>query len=270
VKTTRRRFARPSISGLLATRRGALALALACAAAATGILVIAISSYQHSLRGNTKQDTVLVATTEIQQGTSADVIAAQRLYKVTPVLESQVTQGAIVNAASISGKVVANRILPGQQLTSADFTNGSGVSTELAPTERAVSVTLDQAHGLVSVLQTGDHVDVYGSFAAGTSSSDNVVSLLVSDAVVLKAPGGPGGGLSGSGSAEGNVLLGVSDQLAPRVMWVADYGKVWLELRGADSSNPEPTITGRQQLLLGNQLSTTPTFDSPSAAGSAQ
>jgi Flp pilus assembly protein CpaB len=270
MKATRKRLTRPSISGLLATRRGALALALACAAGAAVILMVAIGNYQHTLRGATKQDTVLVATAELQQGTAADVIAAQHLYKVTPVLENQVAPGAIVNAASISGKVVASTILPGQQLTAADFTSGSGITTVLAPTERAVSVTLDEAHGLTGVLQAGDRVDVYGSFSIGASGNDSVVSLLVPNALVLKAPSGPGGGLSGSGSGEGNVLLGVSDQLAPRVMWVADYGKVWLELRGLNSSNPAPTITGRQQVLLGNQLSAVPTFASPSTSRSAQ
>ncbi len=257
MQLTPKRLGRPSLGGLLATRRGALALALVCALAATGILMFAIGKYRTAVAAPPKQDTVLVATSEIQKGTAGDLVASRQLYRVTPILASQVAGGAIVDAASLAGKVAASNIFPGQQLTSADFAvpSGSSIAAQLAPTERAVSVTLDASHG-TGVVQTGDHVDVYASVSVGSTS---VVSLLVPDAMVLKAPSASGGG-AGGGSQGGPVLLGVSMQLAPRLMWVFDNGKVWFELRGVNSSDPAPTITGVRQTLLGNQLSSTPTY----------
>ena len=250
MQLTGKRLGGPSLGGMLATRRGALTLALLCALMATGILLFAIGKYKHAVVSPAKQVTVLVASKEIHQGTAGALIGSQQLYKVTPTLATQVSPGAITNAASLAGKVAASNIYAGAQLTAADFTvAGSGsLVNALTPTERAVAVTLDPAHG-TGVLQTGDHVDVYGSFSAGSST---VVSLLVPNAVVLKAATAAG--------STGSVLLGVSMTLSPRVMWVFDNGKIWLELRGLNATNPKPTITGARQNILGNYLASTPTY----------
>ncbi|HWF74420.1 MAG TPA: Flp pilus assembly protein CpaB [Solirubrobacteraceae bacterium] len=247
MKLKRKRLDGPSFGGLMATRQGAVTLAVICALAATGILVFALGKYRHAVSGATKQATVLVATSEIQKGSSATEIAAQKLYKVTPVLAGQVSPGAIVNAASLASKVAATNILPGQQLTASEFTIGpAGITAQLSPSERAVSVSVDAAHGAAGVLQAGDHVDVYGSFSGEAGGTDNVVSLVTANAVVLKTPGGA------SGSSGPTVLLGVSKNISPKLMWVFDYGKVWLELRGANSSPPAPTVTGVYDVLAGN------------------
>jgi Flp pilus assembly protein CpaB len=255
VKLTRKRLDGPGLGGLLATRQGAVTLALVCGLAATGILIFAIGKYRHAVSGPAKQDTVLVATSVIQKGTAAGAIATGQLYKVTPVLDTQVSPGAITNAASLVGKITASTILTGQQLTAADFTTGPvGLTATLSPTERAISLTLDPAHGSAG-LQTGDHVDVYASVANPTP----LVSLLVPDAVVLRAPSTSATG-SANTSGGGTVLLGVSMQLSPRVMWVFDNGKIWLELRGLNASNPDATVTSLRQLVLGNHLAVTPTY----------
>lgn len=250
----RKRLDAPNLSGILATRRGALALAVVCALVAAGVLIYALGQYRHAVSTGAKQDTVLVATSPIKEGTAASVIAAQRLYKVTPVLEGQVSKGAIVNAATLSGQIAATNILPGQQLTSADFTTAAvsygGVVAALAPSERAVSVTLDGQHGLGDVLQAGDHVDVYGSYTV--SGSGTVVTLLAADAVALKTP-------STSTGSSGTVLLGLSMQLAPRILWVADNGRVWLVLRGQNASNAGATVTGVRSILLGDHAATATT-----------
>jgi Flp pilus assembly protein CpaB len=256
VKTSRKRLGRPSFRGLLATRHGALALAVSCALVAVGILLLAMSQYKQTITGSTKQSTVLVSTAEIQPGVSASVIAARQMYKVVPVLETQVAVGAITNAGSIVGKVTASTILPGEQLTTADFTTPTGASAVLTPTERAVAVTLDSAHGVAGILQAGDHVDVYAD-VDGTGTKTGGVSLLIPDALVLRP----------ASVAGGSVLLGLNMDLSPRVMYAFDNDKVWLELRGANAVNPPPTITGLAQILLGNQLSTTATYPTTSSTG---
>jgi Flp pilus assembly protein CpaB len=250
------------MAGLLSTRRGALTLAVVCALVATGILMFAMSKYRHAVSDGAKQSTVLVASAVSPKGMAGDAIASKRLYRVVPVLATQMAAGAIVNAAALTGEHASSEILPGQQLTSSDFTatattGGGAINTQLTPTERGVAVTLDPAHG-TGVLQAGDHVDVYSGYAG-------VISLLVPDAVVLKAPSAASGGAGASSS--GTVLLGVNMALAPRVMWAFDNGKVWLELRGVVSSDANPTVTGLRQTLLGNYLSSTPTYAAPATTG---
>jgi Flp pilus assembly protein CpaB len=271
---TNKRLARPSLRGLLGTRRGALTLAILCGLAATAVIVFALGKFQNSVVQTAKQDTVLVATAEIPKGASADLIASQRLYKVLPVLATQVAPGAIVDAGTLSGMVAASNILAGQQLTSADFTAAvSGVTGQLTPNERAVAVTLDPTHAVANVLKAGDHVDVYASLSSAPGVTGPVVSLLVADATILQAPAssdssGGGGVVPASGGGAGpTLLLGVSEQVSPKVMWVFDYGKVWLELRGSNASNPQPEITGLAQILLGNHLATTPTYATATSTG---
>lgn len=251
--TKRKRLDRPSFRSLLATRHGALLLAMICALIAVGILLFAMNQYRHTVTAHQPQQaTVLVSTAEIQRGTSATVLASRSLYKVVPVLASQVSPDAITNAGALVGKVTANTILPGEQLTAADFTIPTGAGSQLASTERAVALTLDAAHGLGNAIHVGDHVDVYGSFSAQGGGSDNVIHLVAPDAVVLEA-------IPGTGTAN-YVLLGLSDQLAPKLLWVADYGKVWLVLRPSLAADPAPTVTGVYQVLANH-------YNAPASTG---
>jgi hypothetical protein len=66
-------------------------------------------------------------------------------------------------------------------------------------------------------------------------------------------------------------------KLSPKVMWVFDNGKLWLELRGLNSTNPSPAVTGLAQVLAGDQvaarvngLSGTLTYTAPSTAAATR
>ena len=192
---TRKKIAGPGFRGLLSTRQGALALAVLCALAATVILVFALGSYRKSVNTTVKQDTVLVATSLIPKGSSGDVIAAQQRFKATPVLAAQVSAGALSDSSFVRGKVAVSDILPGQQLTAADFTATavSGFVAKLAPSQRAISISVDPSHGLGGVVQAGDHVDVYGSYSNSPTDQRPLIALVAADALVLAVPGAAAG-----------------------------------------------------------------------------
>jgi Flp pilus assembly protein CpaB len=248
---------KPSLRALLATRRGAFTLAALCAVLAVGVVLFAMSQYRHSLSKSAQQSTVLVSTAEIPKGTSADVLASKSLYKVVPVLASQVSASAITDAGSLVGKTADSTIMPGEQLTYADFTNAkvaADLSLLTSPNERAISVTLDAAHSVDAAIAPGQQVDVYGS----TQGPNPTVGLLVPDVLVLKTA-------VSSGSV--TYVLGISDTLAPRVMWMSDNGRIWIELRGTTGSNPPATNTGKAQVFLGNYSNLTPTYPATSTGG---
>jgi Flp pilus assembly protein CpaB len=246
VPMTRKKIAGPGFRGLLSTRQGALALAMLCALAATVILVFALGSYRKSVNTTVKQDTVLVATSLIPKGSSGDVIAAQQRFKATPVLAAQVSVGALSDASLVAGKVAVKDILPGQQVTAADFsaTAESGYVAKLAPSQRAVSISLDSSHGLGGVVQAGDHVDVYGSYTAapGTKTGANI-ALVAADALVLAAPGAVGGPSS--------TVLAVSIDQASRVAFTSDNAKLWLLLRPDNATRPTLDLTDLESILAG-------------------
>jgi Flp pilus assembly protein CpaB len=261
---------------MIATRRWALTLALLFALMAIGVLLFAMNQFRHNVAGNTQQSTVLVSTAEIQKGTSADVLASKSLYKVVPVLATQISPGAITNAGALVGKTATSTILPGEQLTAADFaTPSKAVGALASPTERAVAVTLDPAHSVGGTIVAGDTVDVYGS----TNAPNPTVGLLISDALVLKAPvavststtTGTGTGTSttaaSTSTGSDTFVLGTSDTLSPRIMWMFDNGRVWLELRDANATNPPATTITRGQVYLGNSTTTTPTYSPTSNGG---
>jgi pilus assembly protein CpaB len=256
MKLSQKRLSRPSFGGMLASRQGALLLAFLCAVAAAGLVLVALSNYRQNLVATNKQATVLVAAGEIQKGTSGQAITARLLYKATPVLATQVTPGALSDPGLLAGKIAQTAILPGQQLTLADFTAVPGVAGQLQPGQRAVSVSIDEAHGDTDVLQAGDRVDLYGSF---TQTGNPVLSLLVPDALVIK-PSGAAPVSSGRTAVSGSsMVLAVSSAQAAEIAFASDNAKLWVLLRPANASAPAAGATTLQSILSSR----------PNAAGSS-
>ena len=265
----------PSIRGLPATRRGAIVLALACAVTAALVLVVALGQYRKHLTVTARQDTVLVATATIQKGTSGDAIAAQQLYRATPVTAQSLAAGAITDASRLQGQVTTQDILPGQQLTIGDFAPvQSGVLGQLAANQRAVSVALDPAHGLSGLVEPGDRVDVYGDFnvqnvngtsangvSAGSGGGAPVVRLLIPDALVVKTSdsGGSGGlGGGGGGSGSGTVSLAINATQVGALTFAAENGKLWLALRPGNATTPSQGLTTLSSEVFGTQSGSKP------------
>lgn len=246
----------PRLRGLPASRRGAVILASSCALAAALILVVALNQYRKQVSTAGRQETVLVATGDIQKGTSGELIAAQQLYRVTPVLAQHLAPGAIVDAGTLRGEVATQDILAGEQLTTADFAPGSSdVVGQLTPDQRAVSVPVDTAHGLIGLLSVGDRVDVYGDFTSGASASTGgnsaVDKLLIPNALVLKIPEA-NGGLGGNNSD--TVSLAVEANQVGPLTFAVENGKVWLALRPGNASTPSQALTTLSSELNSSQV----------------
>jgi Flp pilus assembly protein CpaB len=161
----------PSLGSILATRQGSLVLALLCAVCAAGVLVFALGRYKSNVQQPVPQATVLVATGEIAKGTVGSQIAAKGLYKPTPVATTSVTPGALTDAAQLSTATASSDILPGQQLTSADFSTIVNVGEVLKPNQRALEIAVSGANGAVDITQPGSRVDIYLSGDTGSPSA---------------------------------------------------------------------------------------------------
>lgn len=248
MKLPQRRVSRPNLGGLMATRQGALALALICAVAATGILMFALGRYKTSVKAPvTPQTTVLVATKQIPKGTSTSMIASGGLYRPMPIVATQLAPGAISDASVLSGKVAAAVILPGQQLTTADFTPVPVVTGGLAPYQRAISLSIGAVAGSTAFLQTGDKVDVYAQFG-----SKNV--LLERGAPVLQAPVGPAavGAPKAVAPTAGPLVLGVTSSRAASIVYAAQNATLYLALRPATADHTPNGITNLKTVIAGS------------------
>lgn len=223
---------KPHGSNVLGTRRGAIVVAVVAGLAALAVLLIFMANYRSSVRGETASTPVLIASRDIDSGTSGYVIAKRGLYEETEVRAEDAADGAIATVDSLPGKHATDTILEGQQLTASDFASGSDpVAGKLSGTERALSVPVDTAHGNIGQVKAGSRVEVLGSFNSEPLSghAGAFVVVLARDALVLSAPDNPSSGIGAS--KEQQVVLRVSDSQAIQIAEAADQGKVWLAIR---------------------------------------
>jgi pilus assembly protein CpaB len=293
-KMTQRRMARPSLGGMLATRQGALVLALICAACAAGILVFALGQYKTGLKTPTAQATALVATAQITKGTSGDTVASRGLYKSTPIVASQLAPGAISDASMLTGKVASVNILPGQQLTVADFSGVTGVSGLLTLSQRAVALSIAESPGATDLLQPGDRVDVYetvkpgitplvlmaqnvqvvkqsgGTVSAGTpgsasaapaASSAGSSSGSASSTSTGSSTPSPGGAASPSTVSGASLVLAVTDKQASDFVWAAESATLYLTVRPPNATGSARIVTNAASVVADALATSNPTLN---------
>jgi Flp pilus assembly protein CpaB len=257
------------IQKVLSTRGGATGFAVIAALIAGLLLIVFLNSYRNSVNGDTKSATVLVAQKLIERGSSGDVIATQGLYQATRLKKSELKNGAVSDPAILRGRVASRDILPGQQLTSSDFIKSDGsVVTKIAGNERAIAIPLDNSHGMLGDIHTGDRVDVIGGFnwepANGGARSVPVTRVLMQNVVVLRAPvaGARSGGVGSSGTR--NVVLQVPDDKAADIAFSSDNGKIWLvERPKAGAKQTNPSIVSIDTILFGTKPLRVNTHGSP-------
>lgn len=244
--------------GPLASRNGSVLAAVVTAALAGLIIMVFLNQYRDNVNKDGVPTPVLVAGKLIEQGASGDTIGAAGLFKAEDVPRDQLKTGALTDAATLRGKVAVDDILPGQQLTAADFRPaGRGVVTKLGPDQRAIKIALDNAHGLIGTVRKGDHVDVLSGFLvdSATGRQQPVLRTLMQNLLVLDAPAEvKSGGVGGGSSKAKEVTLRVTDKQAPKLAFAADNGKLWLLLRPQNGRDAEAqSIVTLQQLLLGSK-----------------
>jgi Flp pilus assembly protein CpaB len=218
-------------SRLFSSRRGTALLGLAAAVLAGVVLLVYLNSYRSSVRSSSEPITVLVARNLIEKGTSGNEVASKQLYQASEIAKDEIKPGAFTDSSALRDTVAATDVYPGQQLTSSDFTAqaADSIPVTLQGNERAISLALDESHGMTGPLVAGDHVDVWAGAAADTNVP---MRLLIADATVLSAPATPTGG------GGGNVVLQLNWWEVPRIASTADNGKIWLVLRPQSGAKP--------------------------------
>ena len=232
---------------LFTTRGGALAVGGVAAILAAALLFAYLRAYRSSVRSGTAPVTVLVAKQLIPKGTAGGLIGQKELYQVTSLPKDQVINGALADPAALRGQVATSDIYPGQQLTTSEFsaTSTGSLPEQLTAAQRAMSVPLDSAHGLIGQVHNGDHVDVYVGFGNNTATTAKpVLKLLLANVLVLNVPSSTSGGFATTSTA--NVVLRVPSAKAAEFAFASDNGKIWLVLRpqiGASKTPPSVANT---------------------------
>jgi Flp pilus assembly protein CpaB len=237
---------------LLSTRGGTVAVAAVGALLAAAVFVAYLHRYRSSVNESTAPMTVLVAKDFIEEGTPGNVVGSEGLFQTASTPKDDLKEGAISDPDALRGLVAKNDIYPGQQLTVADFspTAADALTNEIAGAERAISMALDSAHGMIGNVSAGDRVDVYGAFNVrplrpdGTVDPDAVerpvLKLLVEDVLVLDSPEGGQAGFGASAQQTSDVTVRVTHEQAAKLAFSSENGKVWIVLRPNTGAQPTP------------------------------
>jgi pilus assembly protein CpaB len=234
-------------SKLFTTRQGTVLLGVIAAVIAAIALLVYLNHYRNSVKSNAPIS-VLVAQKLILKGTGGDVIRTTAgLYRSTSIPKGQVESGAILDPASLAGKVATTEISPGQQLTASDFgPAGSSLATSLPRGERAVTVQLQSPNQVGGQISSGSHVDVWVAFNGSASNgvSRPIAHELYQNMTVLNVA-----------SSGGNVTLEADSRQAGTLIFASENATIWLVLRPAvGSTDAKPPTIGVNQLLGGRSL----------------
>jgi Flp pilus assembly protein CpaB len=240
---------------LFSTRGGTIAVGALAAALAAAVFVLYLHRYRASLQAAGEPMTVLVASGLIEKGTPGAVIASEDLYQVTTTPKGELNEGAITDPDLLRGRVAADDIYPGAQLTTAQFTVGATdtVSARVIEYERGIAVPVDEAHGMIGKVQAGDKVDVIAGFVIDGDDGKQhpVTRVLVQNVLVLDAPAESKAGFA-TGANKQSLVLRMTDEEATKMAFASEYGKVWIIVRprsGAEQSIPSQVTLDR--LLAG-------------------
>lgn len=228
----KKRSTADSVKQFVSTRRGAYAVAAIAATLAGLVLLVFISRYKEDVNAGLAPAAVLTADRLIPRGTAAGEVITQKLFKATAVPQEEIRPGAVTQASQIVGKVAVQDVLPGQQITVADFAAlADPIRSRLTKRERAVQIPIDAIHGLLTTIRAGDRVDILAAFnAAGATEGSGTPTLepLVRDIRIMQ-------------NAGSSVILETTDTEGAKLAFAADNAKLWFLLRppiGAKDSKP--------------------------------
>ena len=244
------------VNKMLSTRGGTVTAGGLTALVAALLLLLYLSNYRASVNDSGEPITVLVAKSLIEKGTPGDLVGLKGLFQTSEVPKSQLADGAVTDPQTLRNRLATTDIYPGHQLTTADFAaSASGaLGTQLTDTQRAISVPVDSAHGMMGRIRAGDRVDILAGFnvtsGSGSAASRPVVKVITQNILVLDAPDQAGAGVGASNTV--NVVLRTEYQEAIELAWAADNGKLWLVLRPRTGSPVRrPGVVTAENLLLG-------------------
>jgi Flp pilus assembly protein CpaB len=228
-------------SKLLTTRRGTITLGIVAAVLAAIALLVYLNNYRNSVNNGNQTVSVLVAKSLIQKGTPGNVVGTTGLYELANLSKKQVKTGAFVDPATLTGRVAAHPIYPGQQITSADFVaaNAAALTQNLASDQRALVIPLDSPAEVGGQIAAGDHVDVWVAFNAQGANGITrpLVREVLQDVYVM-------------GTSAGNVTLRATPKIAGELIYASQNAKIWLALRPAvGSKTTQPPVITSNDLL---------------------
>ena len=220
-----------------------IAIAVALAVLAAMMTSFYVKQQKQDIQQGQVLTTVWVAKSDIPAGSVGDDITGQ--LESTEVAKSAVTPGAIVQPEDLAGKVSAETIYAGEQVSLLRFSTeeAQGIRAQISGNLRAIQIPGDANQLLVGTLKAGDHVDIVGAWDSGGSGGEgNKISRIVlRDILVIEAPeASTETKRVTQESGDQAVKLAVTDAQAQKLFWIFTNGDWSLSLRPTTDAADSP------------------------------
>ena len=237
-----------------------LAGVAAVVAAIVGILLI--FSYAQAADSRAMQNlepvAVLVVQKPVPAGTSAEALS--KLVAVEELPRTGVTGSALGNLDGQAGKVTATNLVPGEQLIAERLIDPAALdvpgSVPVPKGLQEVTFALEPQRLIGGRIVAGDTVGLFATFT-GTDEKDSsnppttgrvlhkvlVTSLQRAEATQQTAPASPSSEPNPQVLPAGGMLVtvAVADTAAAKIIYSAEFGKIWLTKEPADAKADVPT-----------------------------
>ena len=182
----------------MSNRRTLIALAAVVLAAVAGVGAWSyVSGADRRAQDKVKLVEAYVARQDIAKGTSGDQVLSAGLLDKRRVPRDAVPSAALKNSATIKGKVSLSTITAGQFVVTDQFvtagTSGGGIGGTLPDGKQAITISVDDAHGVAGFITPDDHVHVIVAAKLrkdpqakfDSNVPDNIAAFMVQNVQVL-------------------------------------------------------------------------------------
>ncbi|WP_262105775.1 Flp pilus assembly protein CpaB [Arthrobacter sp. Marseille-P9274] len=203
---------------------------------------------------------VLLVKTAVPAGTPAEALNASVASTSLPA--SAIAPTALTDLSQSAGKVTAVDLVPGEQLLTERL---------VAPEEVQAAGAVDVPKGLQEVsfqlepqrvvggrLVAGEHVGVFISMDKGgieSSPEKETTQLVVRKALLTAIQRAPQpvteeGEADSQALPEGSMLVtvAVDDKAAQKIVFAAEFAKIWLSKEPKDAKESKPTVVQRSEV----------------------
>lgn len=203
---------------------------------------------------------VLVVSSSVPAGTPAESLDEFVTLRKLP--DSALAATAVTTLEGSEGKVTSVDLLPGEQLLAErlvapeDFQNTGAV--EVPKGLQEISLQLEPQRVVGGQLAAGDHVGIFISMAGGAFEDDpdkETTQLVIHKALLTAVQRAPlpvteEGDTDTQALPEGSMLVTVAldDKDAQRVIFAAEFAKVWLSKEPLEAKESKPEVVQRTEV----------------------
>lgn len=203
---------------------------------------------------------VLIVQKAVPAGTPADALAES--VTATKLPASAVAPSALTDLNKTSGKVTAVDLIPGEQLLMERLVAPEDIksagSVDVPEGLQEVSFQLEPQRVVGGRLTAGDHVGVFISMASGGLEGDpdkETTQLVVRKALITAIHRAPQpvteeGEADAQALPEGSMLVtvAVNDRDAQKVVFAAEFAKIWLSKEPLEAKDSKPEVVERTEV----------------------